>query len=494
MLVVVKKLLMRLAILLAGGLLAVLLLRAWDSRGGPDLQPWHTHVPKELTPAQMDATDWAGYLAHEQALTDELRDYLRRKMPASGRVVSNRYFEGAPMYPGRFAQDWNRSYRLLPEGPPRGAAVLLHGLTDSPYSMRHLSQRYARNGFVAVVIRLPGHGTVPAGLTAADGRDWLAATRLAVREARRASGPDVPLHIVGYSNGGALAMKYSLDALEDPTLARPDRIVLISPMIGVTRFARFAGVAGWPALFPAFAKSAWLGLVPEFNPFKYNSFPVRAARQSHLVSQHLQRQLLRLKDSGQLDSLAPVLTFQSVLDTTVSTPAVLSALYAQLPANGSEVVLFDVNRGLRFNSLLNPGAETALSQLLPPGPQRYRTTVIANEAQGSARMVERSTQAGSIVERTRPLDLTYPTSVFSLSHIALPFPVTDGVNGLTPDPADDFGVTLGTVAPRGERAALSVGLDLLLRLSSNPFFPYLLERTDDLTGAPEPVAAPVDAP
>ena len=36
-------------------------------------------------------------------------------------------------------------------------------------------------------------------------------------------------------------MKYALDAIEDPTLARPDRIVLISPMIGITAFARFAG-------------------------------------------------------------------------------------------------------------------------------------------------------------------------------------------------------------------------------------------------------------
>ena len=43
--------------------------------------------------------------------------------------------------------------------------------------------------------------------------DWLAATRLAVREARRRVGPSRPLHLVGFSNGGALALKYALDAL-----------------------------------------------------------------------------------------------------------------------------------------------------------------------------------------------------------------------------------------------------------------------------------------
>jgi alpha-beta hydrolase superfamily lysophospholipase len=483
---VAMKALKRVVLVLGIFLLAVLALRIWDTRGGPALQPWHTHVPKELSPGEMDDTDWAGYLAHEEAMVAELREYLRREMPPEGRVASNRYFEGAPMYTGRFAQDWNRSYELLPDGTPRGAVVLLHGLTDSPYSLRHVGRRYAERGFVVVGIRLPGHGTVPAGLTNVDWQDWMAATRLAVREARRAAGTAVPLHVVGYSNGGALAMKYALDVLEDPSLAPPDHVVLISPMIGVTAFARFSGVAGWPALFPAFAEAAWLGLVPEFNPFKYNSFPVNAARESWVLTRKLQDQLQRLERSGQLDRVAPVLTFQSVLDFTVSTPAVIGSLYQRLPANGSELVLFDVNRSMRFNSLLSPQAYNALDPLLPPPPRRYRTSVVANLRSGDSQMVERVTAAGELDERSVPLDLAYPADVFSLSHIALPFPANDGLNGITPDPADDFGVRLGTAAPRGERGALVVETDMVMRLPSNPFFPYLLARTEELISEPLP--------
>jgi alpha-beta hydrolase superfamily lysophospholipase len=63
--------------------------------------------------------------------------------------------------------------------------VLLHGLTDSPYGLRHIARRYAERGFVAIGLRVPGHGTVPAGLTDARWEDWVAATRLALREARR---------------------------------------------------------------------------------------------------------------------------------------------------------------------------------------------------------------------------------------------------------------------------------------------------------------------
>ena len=94
--------------------------------------------------------------------------------------------------------------------------------------------------------------------------------------------------MVGFSNGGALAMQYALDAIEDPQLPRPDRLILVSPMIGITAFARFAGLAALPAILPAFAKAAWLGIVPEFNPFKYNSFPINGARQSHRLTQALQ--------------------------------------------------------------------------------------------------------------------------------------------------------------------------------------------------------------
>ena len=140
-------------------------------------------------------------------------------------MPGNRYFAGSPIYPGKFAQDWNRSYVMEPAGAPAGAVVLLHGLTDSPYSLRHIAQRYREDGYVAVAIRLPGHGTVPGGLAAVEWEQWTAATRLAVREARRLAGPSVPLHVIGFSNGGALAMKYALEAArrQDAGAARQDR-------------------------------------------------------------------------------------------------------------------------------------------------------------------------------------------------------------------------------------------------------------------------------
>ncbi|VFS63046.1 Thermostable monoacylglycerol lipase [Raoultella planticola] len=246
-----------------------------------------------MSTAEIDRSTFAGYLAREDAIFHEMKIQLTNTLPDDQKTPLNRFYAQSQVYPQQFQPDWNRSFVLLPEGTPRGAAVLLHGLTDSPYSVRYLAKAYQQQGFVAVVPRLPGHGTAPGSLTAVDWQQWMATTRLAVREATRLAGANVPLHVIGYSNGGALALKYALDALDDKTLSQPQQIVLLSPMIGVTAFARFAGLTGLPAVFPAFARAAWLNVVPEFNPYKYNSFPVKAARQSWLLTQALQEKIVQ---------------------------------------------------------------------------------------------------------------------------------------------------------------------------------------------------------
>lgn len=482
----IRRLPRRLALGAAMLMVALLVLRIWDSQRGPPLSPWHLVVPEELGAKALDAADWPGYLAAEEAAFATVRHKVTEVLEPQDQIPANRYFAGSPLHPAHFAQDWNRSFVLEPledgggnGGGARGAVVLLHGLTDAPFSLRHIGARYRDRGWVVIGIRLPGHGTVPAALTDVTWEDWQAATRLAMREARRRAGPDRPLHIVGFSNGGALAMKYALDAAEDPGLPRAERLVLISPMVGITAFARFAGLAALPAYFPRFAKTAWLGIVPEFIPFKYNSFPVNGAWQSHRLTTALQAQVQRQAADGRLAQLPPILTFQSVVDFTVSTRAVVTALYDQLPTKGSELVLFDINRNARLGPLLTPATTAALDRLLPPGARAYRTTIIANAGPGQAEAVERVTEAGSTAERVRPIGLAWPRDIFSLSHVALPFPVSDGLYGLDPDPADDLGLRLGALAVRGERGVLTVSPEALTRLSSNPFFPYLLARIDE---------------
>ncbi len=453
-------------------------IRIYNSLSGPRLELWHTFVPHDMDDKAIDATDWAGYLAAENKLFDEVKSNVTQRLESAQQNPLNRYFEGSLIYPDRFEHNWNRSYIMLPEGKPKGAVVLLHGLTDTPYSLRHVADLYRQHGFVVTGIRLPAHGTVPSALTNVHWRDWLAATRLAVREAKRLTSPEAPLHLIGFSNGGALAMKYTLDTLDDPKLAKPQQVILISPMIGVTSFARFAGLAGLPAIFPPFAKAAWLGILPEFNPFKYNSFPVNGARQSYLLTDSLQEQIYKDSKDKKLDALPPILTFQSVVDFTVSTRAIITALYNLLPANGSELVLFDINRTTNVELLLRPSTISAIDQLLPRPPRLYQATMITNAAPRVSEMAARSINAGQTSETIEPLGLVYPPEIFSLSHVALPFPVTDPLYGSEPKNPTQYGINLGDLAVRGERSVLIVDLDTLLRVSSNPFFSYMLQRID----------------
>jgi alpha-beta hydrolase superfamily lysophospholipase len=257
-------------------------------------------------------------------------------------------------------------------------------------------------------------------------------------------------------------------------------------MIGITRFARFAGLASLPAILPAFANAAWLSIVPEFNPFKYNSFPVNGARQSYRLTDALQAQIQRLARASRLGSLPPVTTFQSVIDFTVSAPAILTRLYAYLPDNGSEIVLFDVNRTLKFAPLLRQSAYVAVDLLAPRAPQPYRFTVIANAGDDSDTTVERSIAPGGLEAEIRPLNLSYPPGIFSLSHLAIPFPIDDPLYGIQPDPhtKGEYGYNLGTIEARGERGALIVDQDFLTRLPSNPFFSYVLDRVDEAISRP----------
>jgi len=486
-----KKIIVRGFLLVALGLCALWSFLAFKAWRADPLELWHTYAPKEMSVSEMDGSDWKTYLRHEDRIFKDVLEQVSKRLPAKSKVPTNRFYEGSPVHPPRLAQDWNHSYEIFPEGEIKGAAVFLHGLTDSPYSLRHVAELYARRGFVAVGIRLPGHGTVPAGLTKTTWADWMAATRLAVREASRIAGPDKPVHIVGFSNGGALALKYAMDALEDTALRKADRLVMLSPMIAITRFARFAGITAVPAVLPAFTQAAWLNVIPEFNPFKYNSFPAKGARQSYKLCRVLQNQIVRLSTTEAFATLPPILTFQSVLDYTVSSPAILYHLYAYLPDNGSELVLYDINQGSLLGGIMRPGAALSLQRMTPRDPQRYTLSIVRNRAPGDQRTMLVTRKAGGMAESRKDLEFIYPKGVFSLSHGALPFPMDDALYGLTPSPenASLYGINLGNITVRGERGALLVPMETILRMSSNPFFPLLLSQVEKGIADPKPLVA-----
>jgi alpha-beta hydrolase superfamily lysophospholipase len=388
--------------------------------------------------------------------------------------VPNRYVETSRSSPDRLPDAGNRT-QVRPASPARGGALLVHGLTDSPYSMRALAERLNAAGFYTLSLRMQGHGTVPGGLVNTVWEDWMAAVRMGARHVRSQIGPDLPLVLVGYSNGGALLTKYTVDALEDASLPSPAKLILLSPMIGVSPAANLASAIS--LLGPLVPKARWIDVIPEYNPFKYNSFPANAGTQTARITRALRSQIARAQEQGLLAKMPPVLAFQSIVDTTVSTPAVITDLFDHLPPGRSELVLFDLNRQAGIDTFTR--GDAVLPKLIGNGRRHYAATLVTNINADTSEVTAISVAAGADeITTNQPLGMSWPASVYSLSHIALPFPIDDPIYGGEGRGRDLGSVSLGRLSARGEKGTLIVPAEVLMRMTWNPFFPYLAERVD----------------
>jgi hypothetical protein len=185
--------------------------------------------------------------------------------------------------------------------------------------------------------------------------------------------------------------------------------------------------------------------------------------------------LVRLGEAGRLKELPPMLTFQSIVDATVSTTAVLRTLYDRLPANGSSLVLFDVNHRSGIDVFVRAEDRSHVARLFDREARPFRRVLITNSSAATNDVISRTVDAGQLAIVDSALGLSWPTDVYSLTHIALPFTPDDMLYGTDGEPAAAGLVRLGRLSPRGERSVLTVSTETLMRLSSNPFFPYIAD-------------------
>ncbi len=205
----------------------------------------------------------------------------------------------------------------VPADRRRGAALLLHGYTGTPYEVRVLGDDLAeRVGLAASGPLLPGHGDDPALLNRLDKSDWLEAALRAydrlddldpIATSERGRRPRV---VVGCSMGALLALQVS-------RLRPVDAVVLLAPAL---RFFEGATVgilalsAGLWRLRPFLAKEGPGGDVAaadaaRLNP-TYKTMPTRGI--TELLA--LQWQTERLLS----DIVAPVCLFHGELDQTIA--------------------------------------------------------------------------------------------------------------------------------------------------------------------------------
>ena len=437
----------------------------------PELEAWHhIELEGEFRSGRAGAPHtFEEYRALEKQLFAELRRRVLDSPKAADSALIGRY--NPKSVGAKLALDtrYNQSFELVPAGEPRGAALLVHGLTDSPYSMRALADTFLAEGYYVVVLRLPGHGTIPSGLVDVTWEDWYEAVVLAAKHAASRGGAGKPLIACGHSTGAALLTLYALRSLDERSLPKLDDLHLVSAAIGISPFAVLTNVLSALSFIPGFEKAKWMDVLPEYDPYKYNSFPVNAANQIYKLTRAV-RDSLNAVAPGRLEAMPRVHVYQSIVDSTVTASEVVHGLLARLPARDHELFVFDVNRNARMEGLIAPGPLADLERLRSAADLPFRMTLIGNRDRNT-RLVSAFTReagAGEVKEKNLPYE--WPTGVFSVGHVALPFPIDDPVYGLTPPPDAEPGFNLGAIEPKGESGALIVGLGTFARLRSNPFF------------------------
>lgn len=202
----------------------------------------------------------------------------------------------------------NLPFELFPDGdfpigqnkPYRRGVLLTHGLSDSPYHLRHLAGFFQRQGFRVMALLLPGHGTQPGDLLEVRWQEWAQAVAWG---AQCMAAEADELYLAGFSAGAALSVRHA---------AQDDRVrglFLFSPAFEITARARWAHLHKlyswmWP-------QAAWVNVLPDRDPYKYESFCKNAAAQMYALTHALPQ--------GTID--IPVFAVASADDATVHAEA-----------------------------------------------------------------------------------------------------------------------------------------------------------------------------
>jgi pimeloyl-ACP methyl ester carboxylesterase len=152
--------------------------------------------------------------------------------------------------------------------PARGMVMLLHGFSAGTWQYDEYAQRFAKQGYDVYVPRLEGHGHARADGTgdvskipgSEDAHRW---TAYAGGLADQVQGAKVPVHVVGLSGGGAVAMNLAArfpGAIASSTLLDP----FLGPSNGQAK--KIFEVADVVDRFTLGQGSRLLGLLP--TPFK----------------------------------------------------------------------------------------------------------------------------------------------------------------------------------------------------------------------------------
>lgn len=175
----------------------------------------------------------------------------------------------------------NSPYEYRPAKTTKKGILLIHGLYDSPYSLRPIGKFFQNNNFLVRSILLPGNGTIPGDLTHIKYQEWIKATEYGVKSFSKQVNE---LYLLGFSLGGTLAIHA---ALNHPNLIT--KLILLAPALKPRRKEASFLIRLYQLISHFNAKFLWYQTVKQTSFARYECYPVNAAFQASLLMKKTQQ-------------------------------------------------------------------------------------------------------------------------------------------------------------------------------------------------------------
>lgn len=208
---------------------------------------------------------------------------------------------------------------LRPHQPNGSGVVLIHGFMASPAEVRGYGEQLCSQGYTVIAARLKGHGTSPRDLRETRWEEWFDSVQ---RVYRILHSHTDRIFLVGFSTGGALALRLAAD--------QPDELTAIAVISVPVKF-RDSGMMLIPLLHRTNTLVRWLSSYEGVKPFfpndsehpdiNYRNMPVRGLYEL--------RRLVRELEDRLGDVRCPTLILQGDKDPVV-VPKSAEIIYAGL--------------------------------------------------------------------------------------------------------------------------------------------------------------------
>jgi esterase/lipase len=187
------------------------------------------------------------------------------------------------------------------EGMP--SILLIHGLSESPFSMRDMANKFIEQGYGIQSVLLPGHGSNPQDLHHTNKEQWIRATQYAFNQLKQKNEKVI---IAGVSLGAALALNCAIDFSDVAAL------ILIAPALQIATRK--------PTYMKLHNILLALKLIHSENKYDYAKYPYSTTKTLKAALSLMRRVRLKIKNKK---FTIPIFGAVTLEDEVISAPTIL---------------------------------------------------------------------------------------------------------------------------------------------------------------------------